>query len=349
MTTETQRLFIANHESALGAALMHLVDNPLASHLEVVTSTGLDWCCTTAVANFLRSERPTQVILPIGGPAWRDTAPQRPERALQQCMFGGMNLIEQAQQTGIPRLLVVGSACTYPCGMPAPLAEEDLLTGRFNPACEAEGITTIALLKLCETITNDAGGGEGRSYRGMLTATPFDHVPGAAMEECNAVTTMMQLLHQARVCGAREVLLPYAEQDREEFLYASDVAAAALFVLGLSSRAYNAATSPSRRFLNAGYGSDIDYGTLARKIAEITGYTGAIVFAERTSRQAASPRYLDNHRLRSLGWEPLLDLDDALALKYFHCVMQQPPPTSDVPMPLQVRDQPQPLHKRATL
>jgi GDP-L-fucose synthase len=325
MTHSPQRLFIANHETALGAALMHLVDSPLASQIEVVTSAGLDWSCTTAVADFLRTERPTQVILPIGGLARLDTAPERPGRALQQCMFGSMNLIEQAQRAGISRLLVVGGASAYPCDMPAPFAEEDLLTGRFNPACETEGITTIALLKLCETITNGAGGGAEISYRGMLTATPFDHVPGVAMEESNAVTTMMKLLHHARACGAREVMLPYAENDREEFLYAGDVAAAALFVLRLSSRAYDAATSRSRRFLNAGYGSDIEYGALACKIAEITGYTGAIVFTERSRLQPASPRFLDSHRLRNLGWEPMLDLNDALALKYFHYVMQQQP------------------------
>ena len=42
------------------------------------------------------------------------------------------NVIEAAWQSGVKRLLFVGSSCIYPKFAKTPISEESLLTGKFN-------------------------------------------------------------------------------------------------------------------------------------------------------------------------------------------------------------------------
>ena len=93
---------------------------------------------------------------------------------------------------------------------------------------------------------------------------------------------------------------------RREFLYADDLADAAVFAL----RHYD-----GEEHLNVGTGTDMTIRELAELIAETVGWSGEFVFD--TGKPDGMPRkLLDMSRLTELGWTADVDLRQGLDLTY---------------------------------
>src|SRR4029077_14258312 len=60
------------------------------------------------------------------------------------------NVIRSAYQTGVHKLLFLGSSCIYPKLAPQPIPESALLAGPLEPTNEAYAIAKIAGIKLCQ-------------------------------------------------------------------------------------------------------------------------------------------------------------------------------------------------------
>ena len=93
------------------------------------------------------------------------------------------------------------------------------------------------------------------------------------------------------------------------------MAAASVHVMNLDKAVYDEHTQPMLSHINVGIGEDVTIKELAETIAEVTGFDGSIEFD--TSKPDGTPRKLmDSTRLRSLGWEPKIDLKEGLKAAY---------------------------------
>ena len=102
---------------------------------------------------------------------------------------------------------------------------------------------------------------------------------------------------------------------KREFLNVDDLAEAILFSLeNWSLNNDNAPRDPTNKklaWLNVGSSEEITIKDLAEKIAKIIGYQGEINWD--ISKPDGTPRKLmDSSRIRSLGWKPLISLDEGL-------------------------------------
>jgi GDP-L-fucose synthase len=67
--------------------------------------------------------------------------------------------------------------------------------------------------------------------------------------------------------------------------------------------------------INIGSGEDITITELARLVAQVVGYSGAIVYD--SSKPDGTPRkLLDNSRIKALGWGPTTPLEQGLQKAY---------------------------------
>jgi GDP-L-fucose synthase len=83
----------------------------------------------------------------------------------------------------------------------------------------------------------------------------------------------------------------------------------------LDSATYNANTRPMLSHINVGTGEDITIAELAKRVAKVVGYEGAI--EQDPSKPDGSPRKLmDVSRLKALGWKPRVALEEGLGLAY---------------------------------
>ncbi len=67
------------------------------------------------------------------------------------------NVIRAAHESGVRKLLFMGSSCIYPKHAPQPIPESALLTGPLEPTNEAYAIAKIAGIKLCQAYAREYG------------------------------------------------------------------------------------------------------------------------------------------------------------------------------------------------
>ena len=67
------------------------------------------------------------------------------------------NVINAAYETGVGKLLFLGSSCIYPRNAVQPLTESSLLTSELEATNEPYAIAKIAGIKLCESYNRQYG------------------------------------------------------------------------------------------------------------------------------------------------------------------------------------------------
>jgi len=102
---------------------------------------------------------------------------------------------------------------------------------------------------------------------------------------------------------------------RREFLFVDDMARACLHIMNLDAAAYAANTQPMLSHINVGSGEDLSIRELAGMIARVVGYDGTIE-CDPTKPDGAPRKLMDVARLRALGWQPTVALEEGLRIAY---------------------------------
>jgi len=134
-------------------------------------------------------------------------------------------------------------------------------------------------------------------------------------DECIVIPAMMRRFHEATQADANEVVVWGTGKPMREFLHVDDMATACLHVVQLDSDTYEANTQPMLSHINVGTGIDCTIRELAETMAKVTGFKGHIKFD--SSKPDGTPRKLmDVSRLKALGWESTISLEDGLKSTY---------------------------------
>ena len=125
-------------------------------------------------------------------------------------------------------------------------------------------------------------------------------------EYSHVVAALIRRFHEAKVSGAKEVVVWGTGTPRREFLYVDDLADACIHLMK---------TYSDSELVNIGTGEDITLAEFARVVATAVGYTGDISFD--ASRPDGTPRkLLDVSRLARLGWRASTSLKDGIRRAY---------------------------------
>ena len=275
------------------------------------TSAELDLTNQQAVHDFFQAERPDQVILAaarVGGIVANNSYPAQfiYENLMIEC-----NVIHQAHQAGVQKLLQLGSSCIYPRMAAQPMAEDALLTGTLEPTNEPYAIAKIAGIKLCESYNRQ----HGTDYRSVMPTNLYGPGDNFHPENSHVLPALIRRFHAAAQEGAEEVVIWGTGTPMREFLHVDDMAQASLFVMDLDKDTYDRETDPMLSHINVGTGSDVSIADLARMVAEVTGFQGRLGFD--TSKPDGTPKKLmDVSRLARLGWSASIPLEQGLRETY---------------------------------
>lgn len=310
-----QTIYVAGHRGMVGSAIVRQLEQRIAAGalLRIVTRTHaeLDLVNQQAVRRFMAEARPDVVILAaarVGGIHANNTYPADfiYDNLMIEC-----NVIHEAFQAGVRKLLFLGSSCIYPKFAPQPMPEGCLLTGTLESTNEPYAVAKIAGIKLCESYNRQ----HGTDYRSVMPTNLYGPNDNFHPENSHVVPAMLRRFHEAVQAGADEVVVWGTGTPMREFLHVDDMAEASLFVLNLDSQCYAANTQPMLSHINVGTGSDVTIRELAETIAEVTGFKGRLVFD--ASKPDGTPRKLmDVSRLAGMGWRARLTLHDGLRDAY---------------------------------
>ena len=255
-----------------------------------------------AVTAFFEVERPEVVVdaaARVGGIAanWG-----KPVEFLLENMTIQNNLIKASADSGVRKLLFLGSSCIYPKMAAQPITESSLLTGPLEPTNEAYAIAKISGIRLCQAYARQYG----KNFISAMPTNLYGPNDNYDLQSSHVVPALIRKVHEARLAAASEVVIWGTGTPRREFLHVDDLAQACHFLL----ENYN-----SPEVINVGFGDDVSIRELAETICDVLDYRGALVFD--TSKPDGTPRkLLDCSKLAALGWKPAIDLRSGIRNAY---------------------------------
>lgn len=286
----------------VGSAIQRCLEKQGFHHIIVRTSAELDLRDQKATESFYAEEKPDVVIdaaAKVGGILANNT--YRAEFLYDNLQIQN-NIIHFAWKYGVKKLLFLGSSCIYPKLAPQPLKEEYLLTGLLETTNEPYAIAKIAGIKLCEAYRDQYGCNFISAMPTNLYGLNDNYHP----ENSHVLPALIRKFHEAKVHGKPVVEIWGDGTPLREFLFADDLADAAVYLL----LNYN-----DRQFVNIGCGEDISIRDLAALVKKITGYEGDMYF--NTEKPNGTPRKLmDVTRLFATGWRPRTSLESGIAIAY---------------------------------
>lgn len=299
----------------VGSAIMRELNRQGYAQIITRTHDELDLTDQAAVRAFFDQEKPTQVYLAaakVGGIHANNTYPAQ---FIYENLMIQSNVIHEAFQVGVKKLLFLGSSCIYPKLASQPMGEDALLTGKLEPTNEPYAIAKIAGIKMCESYNRQYGDSHGIDYRSVMPTNLYGPGDNYHPENSHVIPALIRRFHEAKIQNKPQVVIWGSGIPCREFLYVDDMARACVFTMELDRAKYDNVTNPMQSHLNIGFGVDVTIAQLAQIIAQVISYSGQIVFDE--SKPDGSPKKLmSSDRIRSLGWKPKVTLEDGLALAY---------------------------------
>jgi len=305
------KTYVAGHRGMVARAILRQLQARGETKIITRTRSELDLTDQAAVRAFMQAERPDVVILAaakVGGILANNSYPAD---FIYYNLMIEANVIHQAFNAGVMRLLQLGSSCVYPRAVPQPMREDALLSGVLEPTNEPYAIAKIAGIKLCESYNRQ----HGTDYRSVMPTNLYGPGDNFHPENSHVLPALIRRFHEAAQSEAKEVVIWGSGTPRREFLHVDDMAAASLFVLDLPKADYEANTQPMLSHINVGSGTDISILELAQKVATVTGYKGRIV-TDTSKPDGTMRKLMDVSRLTQMGWSAQIGLDQGLTETY---------------------------------
>ena len=296
-----KRVWVAGHRGMVGSALVRRLRTE-ACEVITLTREQVDLRRQRELERWMLETRPHAIIMAaatVGGILANDT---RPGEFLYDNLAIELNVFEAARQTGVEKLLFLGSSCIYPREAAQPMREDALLTGPLEPTNQWYAIAKIAGIMLCRAYRRQYG-------CDFISAMPTNlYGPGDTfdLQASHVVPALIAKAHAARGSAEGEIVVWGSGTPRREFMYVDDLADALIFLL----KPYS-----GEEHVNIGTGSDVTIRELAETVARVVGVSGKLRFD--SSKPDGTPRkLLDSGKMKALGWSPTTSLEDGLSKTY---------------------------------
>jgi GDP-L-fucose synthase len=314
-----RKLLARGYTDLVGSYHTHMPDagtfseHPADGAVEGLRLMQVDLTRQSAVERLFAEEKPAHVFLAaakVGGIRANDTYPAR---FIHDNLVIQSNIIQAAFQTGVDRLLFLGSSCIYPKLAPQPMKEAHLLTGLLEPTNAPYAIAKIAGIKMCESFNRQYG----TRFMAVMPTNLYGANDNFNLQNSHVLPALIRKFHEAKAAGRGEVVVWGTGTPRREFLHVDDMADACVFIMNLDPQvaAEELLNYPKPCFVNVGTGIDCTIRELAETVEEVVGFDGRIVFD--ASKPDGTPRkLLDVSRLNGLGWRASIGLQTGIRRTY---------------------------------
>ncbi|WP_118138720.1 GDP-L-fucose synthase [Oceanicella sp. SM1341] len=296
-----RRVFVAGHRGLAGAALLRRLAREdctllTADHAE------LDLTRQEQVERWFARNRPEVVYLAAATAGGIHANHERPADFIYDNLAIQTAVIRAAHLGGVAKLCFLGSSCIYPRLAPQPMREEALLTGPLDPHNIWYAVAKIAGLMLVDGFARQ----HGCDFISVMPANLYGPGDKFTPQNSHVVAALIDRIHRAREAGLPRVEIWGTGSARREFLHCDDMADACVFLMERYS---------SPEIVNIGTGQDSTILELARTIAGVIGFHGALV-CDPTRPDGMPRKVVDVSRLGALGWHAPTRFRDGLAQTY---------------------------------
>ena len=275
---EGKRVWVTGHAGMVGSALVRRLSQ-IKAVLLTTTRTELDLRDQSAVNHWVHQNCPDAVFIAAAA-----------------------NIIHAAAETGVRKLMFLGSSCFYPREAEQPIREESILTGPFEPTNEWYAVAKVAGVKLCQAYRQQ----HGKDFIVVVPTNLYGPGDNFDLVSGHVIPALIRRLHEARVGGVECAELWGTGKAIREFLYVDDAVDAMVFLMERYSE---------DAIINIAGGEEISIAALAERIAAVVHFHGRVRYDD--SKPDGMPRkVLDGSRLLKLGWRPAVSLHEGLTRTY---------------------------------
>lgn len=295
-------VFVSGHGGLVGSALVRALSEAGFRRILTATRSELDLRDPIAVCQWFDSHRPTYVLHVAGKVGGILANSQQPADFLYDNILIHATVMRAAWQSGVQKLLYLGSSCIYPRDCPQPIREEYLLTGPLERTNDAYAIAKISGLVGCQAYRRQYG----CDFISAMPTNLYGPQDNFSPSGSHVLPALIRRFHEARQAGTSTVTIWGTGRPRREFLHVDDLARACLYLLEHYS---------SEQTINIGSGEDISIRELAELVRDIVYPEARLDFD--TSKPDGTPRkLLDVTRVHQLGWRHSIGLVDGIRSTY---------------------------------
>ena len=300
MELASKRVMVTGGSGFLGRHVVAALERHGCTDVVVVRKAQHDLTHEPDVIRLFEDARPDIVVHLAAVVGGIGANRESPGRFFYQNVMMGVLTMERARLAGVGKFVGVGTICAYPKQAPVPFLERDLWNGYPEETNAPYGIAKKMLLV------------QGQAYRQeygfnaihLLPVNLYGPHDNFDPSSSHVIPALVRKCLEAIEAGADEVVCWGTGNATREFLYVEDCAEAIV----LAAEQYDRPDP-----VNIGAGFEISIRDLAELIAELTGFSGRLVF-DPTKPDGQPRRSLDVTRARdSFGFVATTDFRTGLA------------------------------------
>jgi len=291
------KILVAGANGMVGSAIVRNLEEKGYVNIIKGTRDDVDFTNQDETIRYFLSEEPEYVFLAaakVGGILGNKN--HKAEMIYDNLMIQS-NIIDSAYQTGVKKLLFLGSSCIYPKFAEVPIVESSLLSGPLEPTNDAYAIAKIAGIKMCQSYREQYG----FNAISVMPCNLYGINDNFDLETSHVLPALIRKLHEGG-----DVTLWGDGSPKREFLHADDLAEACYVCM----QKYEESSH-----INIGVGEDITIKELSQMIARVVGFTGEIKWNSDVPNGTLR-KVLNVNKIKELGWEPKISLEEGLKKTY---------------------------------
>ncbi len=304
-----QKVFVAGHRGMVGSAVVKKLNSLGYENIITRTRSKLDLTDSARVSRFFKNNSPDIVVLcaaKVGGILANNT--YRGDFIYENLMVCS-NIIKASHESGVSKLINLGSSCIYPRDSKIPIKEEYLLTGELEYTNEPYAIAKIAALKMCESFYRQYGS----NFYSIMPCNLYGPRDNFDLETSHVLPALINKIHCAKEKGAFSVDVWGSGKPLREFLYVEDLAECVLHCL--QNIEAEEIYSQEISHINCGSDYEVSIKELANIIKNAIEYNGSLEF-DLSKPDGTFRKKMDNTRMSSTGFSPSTSLKEGIEKTY---------------------------------
>ena len=305
------RVLVAGANGMVGSAIVRNLESKGYTNIIKGTRDDVDFTNQDETERYFCSEEPEYVFIAAAKVGGIMANNNYKAEFLTENLQIQTNIIQQAYNFGVKKLLFLGSSCIYPKFATQPITEDQLMMGALEPTNDAYAIAKIAGIMMCQAYRQQ----HGFNAISLMPTNLYGPNDNFDLETSHVLPAMIAKFHYMKEHGYTiDMGGPYYGSVKlwgdgsamREFLHVDDLAEACYVCM----QNYD-----EPEHINIGTGEDVTIKQLAETISNVVGFMGDIEWD--TTKPNGTPRKVLNvDKIKSLGWEPKISLKQGIETTY---------------------------------
>jgi GDP-L-fucose synthase len=296
---QDHRFVVTGGAGFLGSHVVKALQARGAQHVFVPRSADYDLRRLDRVLALLEDARPDIIIHMAAIVGGIGANRERPAEFFYDNLMMGAQLMHEAWRAGVKKFVTIGTVCAYPKYTPVPFKEEDLWNGYPEETNAPYGLAKKMMLVQGQAYHQQY------SFNAIYLLPTNLYGPGDNFDpkSSHVIPALIKKCIEAQARGDKEIVVWGDGSPTREFLYVEDAAEG----IALATERYN---DPEP--INLGSTYEISIKDLVTKIAQLTGFTGELVW-DTTKPNGQPRRKLDVSRAEAaFGFRSQMSFDEGL-------------------------------------